>query len=555
MWATLMSLLPNRADYAALPRTWKSDLLAGLTVGIVALPLALAFGVSSGVGAEAGLITAVVAGFIAAVFGGSNVQVSGPTGAMVVVLAPIVANHGVASIVIVGLLAGVFVLVMGIFRLGRAISFIPWPVIEGFTLGIAVIIFLQQIPAAVGSPEFAESPSALISAWNAIVASNLNLALWSLGVVLLVALMMVAVPKVLPVVPGSIVAIVVVTLVAEITGSPLQRIGELPSSLPLPALPDFAGISAGELIVPALAVAALATIESLLSARVAASMANTGLFNPNRELIGQGLASVGSALFGGMPATGAIARTAVNVRSGAQTRMAAIVHSVVLLAVVYISTGPVSRIPLAALAGVLMVTAVRMVPNRAAWKILRSTKHDAAIFIATAVITVALDLIEAVVVGILVTVLFSIRALIMRGKVHQVELPGPPVFGDDRIALFRIEGALYFGVADKIHEQVTTHPDVTVVIIQLSGVQFLDATGAQILAEIVTQLERDGKTAIIKGIPQQHRELITRVGVLGQLRHPNHVFDNLELAIAHARSHITREDAAAAEGRPRPFFS
>ena len=555
MWATLMSLLPNRADYAALPRTWKSDLLAGLTVGIVALPLALAFGVSSGVGAEAGLITAVVAGFIAAVFGGSNVQVSGPTGAMVVVLAPIVANHGVASVVIVGLLAGVFVLVMGIFRLGRAISFIPWPVIEGFTLGIAVIIFLQQIPAAVGSPEFAESPSALITAWNAIAATNLNLALWSLGVVLLVALMMVAIPQVLPLVPGSIVAIVVVTLLAELTGSPLQRIGELPSSLPLPALPDFAGISVGELIVPALAVAALAAIESLLSARVAASMANTGLFNPNRELIGQGLASVGSALFGGMPATGAIARTAVNVRSGAQTRMAAIVHSVVLLAVVYIATGPVSRIPLAALAGVLMVTAVRMVPSRAAWRILRSTKHDALIFVITAVITVTLDLVEAVVVGILVTVLFSVRALFMRGKVHRVALPGSAQPSDERIALFRIEGALFFGVAEKIHEEVTSLPDVTVVIIQLSGVQFLDATGAQILAEIVTQLERDGKTAIIKGIPQQHRELITRVGVLGQLRHPNHVFDNLELAVAHARSHITREDAAAAEGRPRPFFS
>ena len=555
MWATLMSLLPSRADYVALPRTWKSDLLAGLTVGIVALPLALAFGVSSGVGAEAGLITAVVAGFIAAVFGGSNVQVSGPTGAMVVVLAPIVANHGVASVVIVGLLAGVFVLVMGIFRLGRAISFIPWPVIEGFTLGIAVIIFLQQIPAAVGSPEFAESPSALVSAWNAFAATNLNLALWSLGVVLLVALMMVAVPKLLPVVPGSIVAIVVVTLIAELSGSPLQRIGELPSSLPLPALPDFAGISVGELIVPALAVAALAAIESLLSARVAASMANTGIFNPNRELIGQGLASLGSALFGGMPATGAIARTAVNVRSGAQTRMAAIVHSVVLLAVVYIATGPVSRIPLAALAGVLMVTAVRMVPSRAAWRILRSTKHDAFIFVITAVITVTLDLVEAVVVGILVTVLFSLRALFMRGQVHRVTLPGPSQPSDERIALFRIEGALFFGVAEKIHEEVTTHPDVTVVIIQLSGVQFLDATGAQIVAEMVTQLERDGKTAIIKGIPQQHRELITRVGVLGQLRHPNHVFDNLELAIAHARSHITREDAAAAEGRPRPFFS
>jgi SulP family sulfate permease len=521
----------------------------------VALPLALAFGVSSGVGAEAGLITAVVAGFIAAVFGGSNVQVSGPTGAMVVVLAPIVATHGVASVVIVGLMAGVIVLLLGLFRLGRSVSFIPWPVIEGFTLGIAVIIFVQQIPAAVGSPEFVESTNAVLSGISAIVAANVDLALWSLGAVLIVALIMVVTPKFIPVVPGSIIGIIVITLVAELTGSPLVRIGELPSSLGLPSLPDFAGVNIGELVVPALAVAALAAIESLLSARVAASMANTGVFNPDRELLGQGLASVGSALFGGMPATGAIARTAVNVRSGGKTRMASIVHAVVLLGVVYLATGPVSRIPLAALAGVLMVTAVRMVPSKAAWKILRSTKHDAIIFIGTAVITVALDLIEAVVVGIVVTVLFSIRALIMRGKVHQVELPGPVAPGDERIALFRIDGALYFGVADKIHEEVTTHPDVTVVIIQLSGVQFLDATGAQILAEIVTQLERDGKTAIIKGIPEQHRELITHVGVLGQLRHPKHVFDNLELAVAHARSHITREDAAAAEGLPRPFFS
>ena len=554
MWATLKSLLPSRADYASLPRSWKSDLLAGLTVGIVALPLALAFGVSSGVGAEAGLITAVVAGFIAAVFGGSNVQVSGPTGAMVVVLAPIVATHGAASVILVGLMAGVIVLLLGLFRLGRSVSFISWPVIEGFTLGIAVIIFVQQIPAAVGSPDFAESTNAVVSGIRAVLASDANRALWSLAAVLIVALIMVVTPKVLPAVPGSIVGIIVITVVAELTGSPLVRIGELPSSLGLPEVPDFAGVNVGELVVPALAVAALAAIESLLSARVAASMANTGVFNPDRELVGQGLASIGSAFFGGMPATGAIARTAVNVRSGAKTRMAAIVHAAVLLGVVYLATAPVSRIPLAALAGVLMVTAIRMVPSRAAWKILRSTKHDALIFIATAAITVALDLIEAVVVGIIVTVLFSIRALIMRGKVTQVDLPGPAAAGDDRIALFRIDGALYFGVADKIHEQVVSHPDVSVVIIQLSGVQFLDATGAQILAEIVTALERDGKTAIIKGIPEQHRELITRVGVLGQLRHPNHLFDNLELATAHARSHITREDAAAAEGLPRPFF-
>lgn len=549
MWATLTSLLPGRADYSALPRTWKSDLLAGITVGIVALPLALAFGVSSGVGAEAGLITAVVAGFIAAVFGGSNVQVSGPTGAMVVVLAPIVAVHGATSVVIVGLMAGIIVVAMGLFRLGRTVSFIPWPVIEGFTLGIAVIIFLQQIPAAVGSPEFTETANAAISAWNAILAASSEDLLWSLGSVLVVVAIMVVTPRFMPKVPGSIIAIVVITVIAELTNSPLARIGELPSSLGLPGLPDLGGVAWGELIVPAIAVAALASIESLLSARVAAGMGNTGTFNPDRELIGQGLASVGSAFFGGMPATGAIARTAVNVRSGAKTRLAAITHSVVLLAVVYIATGPVSRIPLAALAGVLMVTAVRMVPGKAAWRILRSTKHDALIFVVTAVITVSLDLVEAVVVGIIATVLFSLRAWFLRNRVLEVPLPGPAQPGDERIVIFRIEGALFFGVADRIHERVTSHPGVSVVVIQLSGVQFLDATGAQILADIVWQLERDGKTALIKGIPEQHRELVTRVGALEALRHPNHMFENLDRAIAHARSHITREDAAAREGQ------
>jgi SulP family sulfate permease len=283
-------------------------------------------------------------------------------------------------------------------------------------------------------------------------------------------------------------------------------------------------------------------------------MANTGTFHPDRELFGQGLASIGSALFGGMPATGAIARTAVNVRSGAKTRMAAVVHSAVLLAVVYLATGPVSRIPLAALAGVLMVTAIRMVPSAAAWRILRSTKHDALIFVVTAVITVTLDLVEAVVVGIIVTVLFSLRAWFLRNRVIEVPLPEPAQSGDDRIVVFRIEGALFFGVADKIHGLITSHPNVSVVIVQLSGVQFLDATGAQILADIVMKLERDGKTAILKGIPTQHRELVTRVGALGKLRHPNHVFEDFDLAVAHARSHITREDAATAEGLPRPFF-
>lgn len=547
MMTSLRSLLPSSADYRAVPRTWKSDLLAGLTVGIVALPLALAFGVSSGVGAQAGLITAVVAGFLAAVFGGSNVQVSGPTGAMVVVLAPIVATHGVSSVVIVGLMAGIMVIAAGVLRLGRAISIIPWPVIEGFTLGIAVIIFMQQLPAAVGSPDFDENTNAVVSALLAVqaaAAAGLGLMMLSLATVAVVVLIMVASSRWIKVVPGSIIAIVVVTVIAQLTDAPLVRIGELPSSLGLPSWPSFAGVDLGALMGPALAVAALAAIESLLSARVASTMADTGAYDPDRELVGQGLASVGSALFGGMPATGAIARTAVNVRSGGRTRLAAIVHAVVLLGVVYLATGPVSSIPLAALAGVLMVTAVRMVPFHEMKLILRSTRSDAFIFIATAVITVAFDLIEAVIIGVIATAFFSLRGLIRSSGVHREELPGPAQPGDERIALFRIDGALFFGVADRILERVTKLDNVSVVVVQMSSLQFLDATGAKVLGTIVTEVEARGKTAIIKGIRPEHMDLVRRVGALDALRHENHLLDDLDAAVAHARSHITRELAA-----------
>ncbi|WP_298120359.1 SulP family inorganic anion transporter, partial [uncultured Aurantimicrobium sp.] len=538
------------------------DLMSGVIVGIVALPLAIAFGIASGVTPEKGLYTAIIAGFLISFLGGSKVQIGGPTGAFIVIVYGIVQEFGVAGLAIATMIAGVMLIAMGLLKLGSVIKFIPYPVVVGFTSGIALTIFTTQIKDLFGL-ETGALPGDFIHKW--ITYGNFigTINYWSLGVGVASILIISLTPKISKKIPGSLIAIVLMTVVVYFLREKLgvqgiETIGDrftIDPSLPKAATPEISFSVIQTLLPTAFTIAMLGAIESLLSARVAASMANTGVFNPDRELVGQGLASVGSALFGGMPATGAIARTAVNVRSGGKTRMASIVHAVVLLGVVYLATGPVSRIPLAALAGVLMVTAVRMVPSKAAWKILRSTKHDATIFIATAVITVALDLIEAVVVGIVVTVLFSIRALIMRGKVHQVELPGPAASGDERIALFRIDGALYFGVADKIHEEVTTHPDVTVVVIQLSGVQFLDATGAQILAEIVMQLERDGKTAIIKGIPEQHRELITRVGVLGQLRHPNHLFDNLELAVAHARSHITREDAATAEGLPRPFFS
>jgi SulP family sulfate permease len=525
-------LLPGPADYRMLPRTWRGDLVAGLTVGIVALPLALAFGVSSGVGAAAGLVTAIVAGLVAAVFGGSNVQVSGPTGAMVVVLAPIVAVHGVGSVATVSVLAGLIVIVAGVVGLGRAVSYIPWPVIEGFTLGIAVIIFLQQVPAALGERS-EHSPNAVIAAVESFARADWSAAGWSIGAVLVVAAVMVGASLVHPRIPGSLVAIVVVTLIAVLAGLPLERIGELPASLPAPTLPSLNLESLGQLAAPAVAVAALAAIESLLSARVGASLADTGSYRPDRELVGQGLASLASGMFGGMPATGAIARTAVNVRSGGRSRLAAI----------YVAAGVVSQIPLAALAGVLMVTAARMISLGTVRSVLRSTRSDALVFVVTAIITVSFDLVIAVVIGIAVAALFALVSLSRSAGVHREPLPGTPAPGDERIALFRIDGALFFGAAERMLDRVGEVEGASVVIIRMSQLQSLDATGARVIAELITGLERRGMTVLIKGIQPQHLGLVQRVGVLDALRHENHLFDDLPAAIEHARSHVRREDA------------
>ncbi|ABK69874.1 SulP family inorganic anion transporter [Mycolicibacterium smegmatis] len=542
MLANLARLLPHKNDYTDVPRTWRQDVLAGITVGVVALPLALAFGISSGVGAAAGLITAVVAGLVAAVFGGSHVQVSGPTGAMAVVLAPIVAEHGLGSIALVTVLAGLLVLAAGITGLGRAVTFIPWPVIEGFTLGIAAIIFLQQVPAALAQ----QAPSGertLLAAFTVVRNADWGEAAKTLAVVGVVAVLMIVLPRVHSGIPASLTAVIVATVLIVALDIPVATIGELPSHLPAPVLPHVDVNTLRTMFSAALAIAALAAIESLLSARVAATMSPTGPYDPNRELVGQGLASVASGAFGGMPATGAIARTAVNVRSGAATRLSAIVHSLVLLAVVYLATGPVSAIPLSALAGVLMVTSFRMISATTIRKIVRSTRSDALIFVLTAVITVCFDLIEAVEIGILVAAFFALRSVARRSSVVREELPGPRRPGDDQIALLRLDGAMFFGAAERISNAITDaeHPHVSVVIIRMSQLGMLDATGAHTLAEITTELESRGITVIIKGVRPEHMDLLANVGVFESLRHENHLLDSLDDAVAHARTHVARQ--------------
>ena len=538
------ALLPRRSDYAQLGRTWRQDLVAGVTVGIVALPLALAFGVSSGVGAEAGLITAIVAGFVAAVFGGSHVQVSGPTGAMVVVLAPIVASHGVGAVALLSLAAGVVLVALGASRLGRAVAYIPWPVVEGFTLGIGVIIFLQQVPLAVSSP-VAPGHNTAVAAMEALTTAPWPRAGASVAVVVLVAAVMLLVPRLHRALPASLIAILAASVAVAAFGLDVDRIGELPTSLRAPALPALDLAAVPGLAGPALAIAALAAIESLLSARVASGLPGpdgrtTGTYHPDRELVGQGLASIAAGLFGGMPATGAIARTAVNVRSGARTRLAAAVHALVLLGVVYLASQLVGQIPLAALAGVLMVTAARMVSLRTARSILGSTRHDALAFVLTAVITVSFDLIVAIQIGLVAAALLTLRQFSKLGTVRREPIAGPAHDGDEHIAVFRLDGLMFFGAAERILHELASVEGVEVVVLRLSQLRYLDATGAQALVEVIRTLESRGVTVLLKGVQEQHLELVRRVGVIAELRHHRHLFDTLEGAVEHARSHVRR---------------
>jgi SulP family sulfate permease len=543
-WATLASLLPGRADYAGLSRSWRADLVAGLTVGVVALPLALAFGITTGLGATAGLTTAIVAGLVAGIFGGSNVQVSGPTGAMTVVLVPLVARYGADAVVIVGVLAGILVIAAGLFRLGRVLAYIPWPVIEGFTLGIAIIIFLQQVPGALGVTKPEGENTALVAARA--VGDSLDAgSIAAIGLVAIVVAVMVIAPRLHRALPASLLAVVIATVVAGVAGWDVATIGALPSALPTPTLPD---IDVGELssyLGPAFAVATLAAIESLLSAKVADGMADGPRHNPDRELFGQGLANVVSPIFGGMPATGAIARTAVNVRAGARTRVAAIVHSIALVVVVLVGSGLVAEIPLAALAGILMVTAVRMVEVHNVRSILRSTRSDAVVLVLTCLATVVFDLIVAVEIGVA-----AAAVLALRNVARTTALTETPVYAEvdadaeqgllhEHIVAYRIDGALFFGAAQRFLTDLAAVADVRVVILRLPDLQVLDATGAQALGEIVADLERRQITVLLKGPRPEHERLLRAVGALDHLASEHHIFTQLDAAIAHARLHAS----------------
>ena len=541
-------VLPRRSDYAGLRTSWRGDLMAGVTVAIVALPLALGFGVTSGVGAAAGLVTAIVAGLVAALLGGSNLQVSGPTGAMVVVLVPIVARYGPQAVGTVAIMAGGLVVGAGLLGLGRLVSYIPWPVVEGFTFGIGVIIVLQQVPLALDTPK-AEGENAALVAVRTLGRVDWSHAWQPLALMALVIVIMIGLPRLHRSLPASLIAVVVATLVAWLAPIEVSRIGTIPTSFPAPHLPSLTPESTAALVSSALAVAALAALESLLSARVADGMADDlPRTQPNRELVGQGLASVAAGLFGGMPATGAIARTAVNVRAGARTRLAAASHAVVLTIVMVAAASLVGVIPLSALAGVLLVTAARMVNIPTARMILRSGRSGAAVFVLTLTTTLVFDLVVAVEVGVAVAAVLALRAMAKASGLHRERLETPELAtADERelladhIAVYRIDGALFFADVRRFLDELAQVAEVRVVILRLSGIKVLDTSGAWALGEIVASMQRRGIVVLLKGLRPEHRKVVEAIGVLEGLQHHSHLFDTLDDAIEHAHRHAAGE--------------
>jgi SulP family sulfate permease len=413
----LREFLPNRADYKSAGTYWRRDLMAGITVGIVALPLALAFGITTGAGATAGLVTAILAGFIAAIFGGSNFQVSGPTGAMTVVLVPIVAKYGVQSLIPLGFFAGLLTLVLGLLHAGSLINRVPWPVMEGFTLGIAVVIALQQIPTALATPSIYGGRT-VSTAWqtlNGALETGLNYS--AIFVVVLTLLIKFTYPRlVLKLkikfhIPASFLAILLSSLVVTLFAIDVPKVGDLPKAIFHLTRIELFDIGIYELLTAVIAIAMLASIESLLSARVADQMAHIhhaeNSYQPNRELFGQGLASMFSSIFGGMPATGAIARTGVNIRSGASSRLSAIFHAVFLLSVVLVLSPIISEIPTPALAGVLLGTSYRMASPANLREMLRTTRLDGGILLLTAALVIFIDLIWGIAIGALLYFCFN----------------------------------------------------------------------------------------------------------------------------------------------------
>ena len=527
--------------------TLRADTIAGMTVAIVALPLAMALGIASGASPDKGLVTAVVAGFLISAMGGSRVQVGGPTGAFVVVIFNVIAQHGYDGLLIATFLAGFILIAAGVLRFGQMIKFIPHPVVTGFTAGIAVIIASSQVKDFLGL-SIAEVPAEFVPKWQAYWSAMASTSWATLGVGAGSLAIIILLRKFAPKLPAFLIAVLISSIAVVVLKLPVDTIGsrfpDIPAGLPMPSLPEISLAKINAVLPSAFTIAFLAGIEALLSAVVADGMIGTR-HRSNQELIGQGVANLGSALFGGLPATGAIARTATNIRSGAQTPVAGILHAVFLLLFVLFATDLMAFVPMAALAAVLFMVAWGMSEYERFLALLRMPNSDRAVLLLTFGLTVLVDLTVAIGVGVtLASLLFMAR------MAESVEIDGSRRQDIDRdsedleqrdalpdgVEVFRITGPFFFGVAGELLNtlrRVGQSPKV--IILRMRLVPLLDASGLQALEEFITQAEISGAKVILSGVQSQPRSMLDRVELgadSNRIRYANNYARAQDMAIS-----------------------
>jgi len=540
------------------------DMTAGIIVGVVALPLAIAFAIASGVPPEKGLITAIIAGFIISFFGGSRVQIGGPTGAFIIIVYGIVQTYGTTGLAIATVMAGIILIIMGLARFGALIKFIPYPIVVGFTSGIALLIFSTQIKDFFGL-QIQKIPSEFHEKWIVYFNSFGTINYYVFGTAFVALLIMIFWPKVTHRIPGSLIALLVTTIAVYFFKIPVDtigsRFGKISSSLPQLTLYDINLNIIRNLIAPATVIALLAAIESLLSAVVADGMIG-GKHRSNMELIAQGMANIIVPLFGGIPATGAIARTATNIKNGGRTPIAGIIHSLTLLLIMLFFGRLASLIPMATLAAILVIVSYNMSEWHAFKALLKAPKSDVIVLLTTFFLTVVFDLTLAIEIGMVLAVLLFMKrmaevsnvSVITRELEDEEEKPDSNAIDRKQIPegveVFEINGPFFFGAASKFENQmrnVEAPPKVR--ILRMRNVPAIDATGINTLKSIYSDSKKQNITLILSGVHTQPLYAMTQAGLFNLFGEEN-IFGNIDDALDHAREKLGLPKL----GRPKDFI-
>ena len=534
-------------------KTFMADLMAGIIVGIVALPLAIAFGIASGVSPEKGIITAIVAGLLISIFGGSKVQIGGPTGAFIVIIYGIIEQYGMSGLTIATFMAGVFLILLGVMRLGSIIKFIPYPIVVGFTSGIAITIFTTQIKDLFGL-QIDKVPSAFIDKWACYIENFSTMDIWSFAIGLLSIFIIIATPKISRKIPGSLVAIILTTVLVVVLKQyagidSIETIGDrfsISSALPGIEVPDLSWSVLKGLVSPALTIAILGAIESLLSATVADGVISDR-HNSNNELIGQGIANLVTPLVGGIPATGAIARTMTNINNGGKTPVAGIIHAIVLL-LIFLFLMPLAQyIPMSCLAGVLVVVSYNMCGIPSFLGILRNPKSDVTVLLVTFFLTIIFDLTIAIEVGIVIACLLFMRRMAETSDVKLVSDIDVEEESDlqsnqdehlivpDGVEVYEINGPYFFGAGNKAEELMSSLRDLPKVrIIRMRRVPFIDSTGIHNLTNICITSKKQNVDIVLSGVNPKVHAVLEKAhfyDIIGE----DHICSHIDLALEKAK--------------------